>query len=111
MGSPKEGRLADCEWKKGSRMKQGYWREQSEVAIRAGYTAIKECEPKLSNEQIIKKISRDWYPFGQREMHPYKMWLKCIAEFRAELGLPGKPKPEDPNQPALWDAKKEGGIE
>lgn len=32
-------------------------------------------------EKEVRKILRDAYPFGQRKMHPYEMWLKEVKRF------------------------------
>jgi hypothetical protein len=40
-------------------------------------------------EKDIKKALQDAYPFGQREYHPYQIWL---SEIKIQRGLV-KPKP------------------
>jgi hypothetical protein len=65
-------------------------------------------ETKGQDEKVIKKALRDAYPWGQRAMHPYKIWLD---EIRRQRGLkttgPRKGKlldvPPDPRQEELFD--------
>lgn len=80
------------------------WRFYAEQAIREGFDEIKQREPEISNDDLARKISREYYPFGEREMHPYKMWLKCIREFRAHLsGATKARKPSDSRQEGLFE--------
>lgn len=88
-------------------MSQSECRRIAESTIKDGYEILKECDSSRSDEEIVRKISREFYPFGEREMHPYKMWLKCIEELRRRLGISRKPKPTNPNQPDLWGAARE----
>ena len=36
-------------------------------------------------DEIFRHISRDYYPFGERSMWPYKAWLNAIKKCKAEL--------------------------
>lgn len=36
------------------------------------------AENKGKDEKAIKKALKDAYPFGQRQYHPYKVWLDEI---------------------------------
>ena len=50
-----------------------FWREQSRVIL------LKELadNPGVTAAAFKKKV-RDKYPFGERAMHPYKVWLKEV---------------------------------
>lgn len=49
------------------------WRDSARPIIAE---VLKENEGK--DEKIIKKALYDAYPFGQRQYHPYKIWLDEI---------------------------------
>lgn len=60
-----------------------------------------------ADEQTIKRALKDAYPFGQREYHPYKIWLDEIAVQRGtkkKKNIFGrkKDKPEDPRQERMF---------
>lgn len=40
------------------------------------------AETKGQSEAAIRKALKDAYPFGQREYHPYKVWLDEIKKQR-----------------------------
>jgi len=50
----------------------------------------------------LKRELFDAYPFGQREYHPYKIWLDEIRVQKGLKTLGRKPKPPDPNQGRLF---------
>lgn len=52
--------------------------------------------------EILKAID-DAYPFGTRELHPYKMWLKERREAMLRLGI------TPPRQPAFQAGPLFGG--
>lgn len=61
------------------------WREIAAPIIRKTLE-----ENKGKSEKEIKAAIRDAYPFGQRAMHPYKIWCD---EVRRQRGAPrGKKK-------------------
>lgn len=64
------------------------WREVAQNVIQ---TAIKENEA-LDRHEMRKLISSR-YPFGQRSMHPYKVWCE---EVRKWLFVKYGPDPNDP---------------
>lgn len=35
--------------------------------------------PGKSNEEL-RKLCNDAYPFGERSMHPYKIWCNCLTQ-------------------------------
>lgn len=83
------------------------WREHARPIIAKLLTSAKE---EAWGEERLKKALYDAYPYGQRQYHPYKIWLD---EIRVQRGL--KPRPErmrgvareraeqkDPNQGKLF---------
>lgn len=76
----------------------------------------------LSKGQTQKEIMKDvdaCYPFGERAMHPYKMWLKVRKAFirekwgdgrKAELYFKPEPRAADKRQAEIEfiQAKSEG---
>jgi hypothetical protein len=79
------------------------WRDRARPLIAK---VLRETEGQ--DEKVIKKALRDAYPWGQRAMHPYQIWLD---EIRRQRGLKttgpskGKPKdvPPDSRQEELFD--------
>lgn len=66
------------------------WRAHASAVIRR---VLAELPPDTSLEAKKKAISAA-YPFGERAMHPYKIWL---SEVRKQLGAKPSPfKEEDP---------------
>jgi hypothetical protein len=51
------------------------WRD---IAAPIIYEVLKENKGK--DEKTIKKALRDAYPFGERNDHPYKIWLDEIKK-------------------------------
>lgn len=52
------------------------------------------------HEGLIKRALFDAYPYGQRKMHPYKIWLD---EIKVQRGLKKSKMPiENPNQQKLF---------
>lgn len=48
------------------------------------------------SEKEIKRALREAYPWGERAMHPYKIWCD---EIKVQMGKKKfKQKPDDPNQ-------------
>ena len=58
-------------------MTQSYWRLKARPIIRK---VLEETAGKP--EKDIRRVLRDAYPWGERRMHPYKMWC---AEVRYQL--------------------------
>jgi hypothetical protein len=58
------------------------WRESCSPLIRQ---VLKDNEGK--SEKEIRKALKEAYPFGQRAMHPYKIWLD---EIKRQRGLKKK---------------------
>lgn len=71
----------------------GTWRNDAAPIIAK---VLKETEGKTEPE--IKKALFDAYPYGQRSLHPYKIWLD---EIKRQRGLK-KCKPQPVNQQTLF---------
>lgn len=56
------------------------WREYARPIIQA---VLRETAGQ--SEREIRKALIEAYPFGERAMHPYKMWLKEIAVQRGRI--------------------------
>jgi hypothetical protein len=67
------------------------WAERAALAIQRAYNIARE-EGKTGDE-IVKAIDAA-YPFGERAMHPYKMWLKVRRRILSKLGLYQAKKPK-----------------
>lgn len=67
------------------------WREISLKVIHERYTSIKEGQPQLRDEVILRMVSLHYYPFGERACWPYKAWLKALRDYKAarKVGLVG----------------------
>jgi len=62
----------------------GTWRE---IAAPIIYRVIREVGQK--DEKALRKALREAYPFGEREMWPYKVWLD---EIRRQTGKRKPPR-------------------
>jgi len=49
------------------------WRKHANCIIHK----VAQDNPGLSESELRKKISAS-YPFGERERHPYKIWLSAV---------------------------------
>lgn len=58
------------------------WFESAMSHAREAFRAEHLKQPNLSVEGIVKLVSRNHYPFGERAMHPYKQWLKAMKWLR-----------------------------
>lgn len=74
---------------------KSYWREQCAPIIAK---VIEENKGK--DEKEIRKALFLVYPFGERKMHPYKIWL---SECNRQLKKPKKSLPVDPGQISLFE--------
>lgn len=52
------------------------WRERAAHVIAE---TLADCRAKGLDERATRKALRDAYPFGERAMHPYKIWLDELA--------------------------------
>lgn len=78
------------------------WREVARPIIEEVIKRVGKVDEKLLRSELKKA-----YPFGQREYHPYKVWLD---EIKVQLGKKtfGRITRPDPNQRGLFD--DESGI-
>lgn len=73
------------------------WRETSREII---YRVL--TETKGQDEKAIRKALKDAYPFGERAMHPYKVWLDEIKVQRKKRTFGVRPDKQNPNQQNLF---------
>lgn len=81
---------------------ESYWRKQAAPIIAE---VLKETEGQ--DEKVIRKALKEAYPFGPREMHPYRIWndeIKRQRGTREPLGTrhPKPPPPPDPRQTEMF---------
>ena len=62
----------------------GYWREQAERVV-APITA-RWRKGEIEATEALKLIDAA-YPFGERAMHPYKVWLAVRRSAKQTMGL------------------------
>jgi hypothetical protein len=74
---------------------KGSWGER---AVRVINEVLKEHAGE--SEAQILRACRDEYPFGERSMHPYKIWLKKIALLKKLLRGEPLRKPAAPQRKA-----------
>ena len=81
----------------------GYWAKQAFYAIYDAHQSLAEDADLATRKAAIDAV----YPFGPREMHPYKQWLKVRRWYLEQFGYESKGKPHvgkprvDTNQPKL----------
>lgn len=78
------------------------WREYAKPII-----AKVLAENKGKSEKEIRKALHDAYPFGEREYHPYKIWLdECAVQLGTKkkkvIVRNKKIVPPDPNQATMF---------
>jgi hypothetical protein len=73
------------------------WREHSRKVIQR----VLE-ETKGQDEKTIRKALTDAYPFGERAMHPYKIWLDEIKVQRKKRTFGVRPDIQNPDQKELF---------
>lgn len=66
----------------------GFWRQQAATAIRQAHSLVPNDATLKERMAVIDAA----YPFGTREYHPYKMWLKERAEYLRAYGYKPKSK-------------------
>jgi hypothetical protein len=71
------------------------WREHSKSVIRQAVTELSPTIPDAN--ELFKHISLKYYPFGERDYHPYKQWLKVLADEKKIYVWKNKPKTETEN--------------
>ncbi len=60
-------------------MSAAYWRAHSLAAIKKALAAL----PAHADEKAKRKAISLSYPFGQRSLYPYKIWLSEVAKYFA----------------------------
>ena len=59
-------------------------------------------ETRGQDEAVIRKALREAYPWGQRAMHPYKIWLDEIKVQRKQRTFGHRPDIQNPDQTNLF---------
>ncbi len=90
------GTLADYLEEKGCYKDACLWRMHSQPKAVTGWANISrwviaycmEHLPPTATVQQKRKALREFFPFGERKNHPYKIWLKCVKEeFRKDASV------------------------
>ena len=63
------------------------WRQLAAKCIHEAFTSIKAAQPDVADAEILKMVSRNYYPWGSRENYVYKAWLLAIKDYRVKLGV------------------------
>jgi hypothetical protein len=77
--------------------KKSTWRQSARPII-AKVLADNEGKP----EGVIKKALRAAYPFGERALHPYKVWCDEIKVQRGKRTFGVRPDKLNPDQQKLF---------
>jgi hypothetical protein len=59
------------------------WRTASIAYTEQAFNQLSGERPELTTDEVLDVVNREHYPFGERAMHPYKMWLKAMRDYRA----------------------------
>ena len=59
-------------------------------------------DTKGQDEKVIRAALKDAYPFGERQYHPYKIWLDEIKVQRGKRKFGHRPKPIPENQTTIF---------
>lgn len=75
-----------------------YWRDRAVPIIREVIARVGR-----DDERALRKALHDAYPFGERQLHPYKIWRDEIRrQLEGRQGRrPPAPPPEAPGQLSL----------
>jgi hypothetical protein len=90
------------------------WKEKAHSVIAECYRAYYDhthlmpspSMPEKNKKELMLMIRKS-YPFGQRAMHPYKVWCKEVAAVR-EFLYPTKNEPVNEGLFAVSSTKTEG---
>ena len=63
-------------------------------------------DTKGQDDKAIRKALKEAYPFGERNYHPYKIWLDEIKVQRGKRKFGHKPEPTPENQTNLFLRKE-----
>ena len=72
-------------------MTQSKWRKHSNMVIGRTITDAMREDPDMSEKELRRRISAA-YPFGERAMHPYKIWCSAVRNWIGKRNQP----PEKP---------------
>ena len=73
------------------------WRSNANEVIHKAIEEIgAETRTAADIDALFKHISKEYYPFGERSMWPYKAWLSAIQQCKAEYRYRTFPKPQEP---------------
>ena len=70
------------------------WRSNANEVIHKAIEEIGAETPDI--DELFKRISKEYYPFGERSMWPYKIWLSAIQKNKAEYLFRRFPQPQEP---------------
>lgn len=59
-------------------------------------------ETRGQDEKNVREALRNAYPFGQRSLHPYKIWLSEIKVQKKERQFGRRPDLQNPDQTTLF---------
>lgn len=62
-------------------MPKGKWATASFFYIDRAYKALRAEHPKMTVAAIIRKVSREHYPFAERSGFAYQAWLKVLNTY------------------------------
>ena len=73
------------------------WRDEANDVIHKAITEL-GAEPRCAADidNLFKHISKEYYPFGERSMYPYKAWLSAIQKCKEEYFGKTFPQPQEP---------------
>lgn len=70
------------------------WRDDANAVIHKAITELSAETP--DPDELFKRISKEYYPFGERAMWPYKIWLSAIANHKFLYRCKMFPQPQEP---------------
>jgi hypothetical protein len=73
------------------------WRDRARPII-----AQVLLETKGQDEKVVGKVLKEAYPWGERSMHPYKIWLSEIAIQLKKKRFGHRPDKQNPDQTSLF---------
>lgn len=74
-----------------------YWRDIARPII---HRVLEETRDR--DEVVIRAALREAYPFGQKQYHPYKIWLDEIKVQRKKRRFGHRPDLQNPDQVSLF---------
>lgn len=61
------------------------WGKDADTVIKQALADL--ADENLPIDELFKRISRDYYPFGERAHWPYKAWLAAIKRNKAAVSF------------------------